>query len=104
MLGCVMATVNLLFAKINGSKQRRSVSNDQLREDVNSCLSVLTPKHPKLDDKELIDLCNSRSGWSTVEQAQKRLALRQKLKRYLLVVERYKISGNSNDVDKMRCA
>lgn len=99
-----METENLLNAEIYGPKQRRSVWYDQPREEINRLLSGLTPKRPKLNDRELIDLRNSRLGRSIAEQAQKVLALCRKLKGYLRVVERDSITGNPSDVNKMRCA
>lgn len=48
---------------------------NQLREELNRFLSVITPKHPELNDRELIDVWNSRLGRSIAVQAQKGLDL-----------------------------
>lgn len=103
-LGSVMATVNLPDAEINGSKQRKSVWHEQLRAEFTRLLPFLTAKHTELEDRQLIDLWNSRSGRSIAEQAQKGIALCRKLKGHLRVVEKHRITGNPSDADRMRCA
>lgn len=103
-LGCVMSTVKLPDAEINGSKQKRTDWHAQLKLEFDRLLPFLANEHISLKDEKAQELWKSRSGRSISEQVQKGLSICRKLKGFLLVVDSHQLTENINDLEKLCCA
>lgn len=103
ILKAVMSTVHFPDASQNDSKQRKADWHAQLKEESGRPLSELMAENVEPNNRSVLDVWKSRSGRRFAEQSAVGTLKFRLIKDFLSAVDSYRISGNLNNVKKMKC-